>query len=337
MTMQIIRKNAFARAGVIGNPSDGYYGKTISIILKPFFAQVTLYEWDELEIVMNETNTRFRSVDELVLDVRQHGYYGGVRLIKAAIKRFVEYCRTNGIRLHERTFSIRFETCVPRQVGMAGSSAIIVATMRCLMEFYGVTIPQYLLPSLVLSVEQSELGISAGLQDRVIQVYEGMVFMDFSREKMRTENGLEFGQYVPVELDPQNLPPLYVAFRTEVSEPTEILHNNLRLRWNEGVPEVHAAMKRFAELTDLAKIAIESQNWSRLGELMNANFDLRRSICRIADGQIQMVEQARQLGVSAKFAGSGGAIIGTFPDEKTYRKLQETMSHSGCTVLKVYG
>ena len=43
MTMQIIRKKAFARAGVIGNPSDGYFGKTISVILKPYFAQVTLW------------------------------------------------------------------------------------------------------------------------------------------------------------------------------------------------------------------------------------------------------------------------------------------------------
>ena len=335
MTMQIIRKKAFARAGVIGNPSDGYFGKTVSVILKPYFAQVTLYEWDELEIVMNENNTRFRSIDALVQDVRLHGYYGGVRLVKAAVKRFAEYCRTYGIPLHERTFSVRFETNIPRQVGMAGSSAIIVATLRALMEFYEIEIPKHLQPSLVLSVERGELGITAGLQDRVIQVYEGMVAMDFSREKMRVENGLEYGLYEPVMLDPEELPPLYIAFKTDVSEPTEIVHNDLRHRWNDGVPEVHAAMKRFAELTDLAKTAIQEKNWSRLGELMDANFDLRRSICTIAPGQIEMVETARTCGVSAKFAGSGGAIIGTYPDEATLCRLTETMNGVGCTVQKV--
>ena len=75
MSIQIIRKTACARAGVIGNPSDGYFGKTISVILPAYFARVTVYEWEELEIVMRENNNRFRSIDDLVRDVRQHGYY----------------------------------------------------------------------------------------------------------------------------------------------------------------------------------------------------------------------------------------------------------------------
>ena len=32
--MLLIRKRAYARAGLIGNPSDGYNGKTISIIIR---------------------------------------------------------------------------------------------------------------------------------------------------------------------------------------------------------------------------------------------------------------------------------------------------------------
>lgn len=335
--MEIIRQKAFARAGILGNPSDGYFGKTIAVILKSYFAQVTIYEWDELEIVMNENDTRFRSLDELVQDVRLHGYYGGVRLVKATIKRFAEYCKKYGIHLHDRTFSIRYETNIPRQVGMAGSSAIIAATLRCLMKFYDVEIPKHLQPSLILSVEQGELGITAGLQDRVVQVYEGMIFMDFSRERLQTENDLEFGCYEPIKLNPEDLPPLYLAFKTDVSEPTEIIHNDLRHRWNDGVPEVHDAMKRFAELTELGRIAIESQRWERLGELMNANFDLRRKICQIAKGQIAMVETARAVGVSAKFAGSGGAIVGTYPDEPTYQRLVQSMKNAGCVVQKIYG
>ena len=41
---------------------------------------------------------------------------------------------------------------------------------------YRRALPQPLRPGLVLSAEQ-ELGITAGLQDRVIQEYEGVVFM----------------------------------------------------------------------------------------------------------------------------------------------------------------
>ena len=178
--MLIIRKRAYARAGLIGNPSDGYHGKTISIIVRNFWAEVVLYEWDSVDIVLAENDrARFSSIYDLAKDVKLHGYYGGIRLIKATIKRFVDYCERRGLTLHDRNFSVRYQTNIPQQVGMAGSSAIIVATLRGLMDFYGVAIPLEVQPSLVLAVEREDLGIGAGLQDRVIQVYEGMVYMDF--------------------------------------------------------------------------------------------------------------------------------------------------------------
>ena len=92
--MIIIRKRAYARAGLIGNPSDGYNGKTISIIVRNFRAKVVLYEWDTLDIVLAKNDrARFQSVFDLAKDVRLHGYYGGIRLIKATIKHFVDYCQ----------------------------------------------------------------------------------------------------------------------------------------------------------------------------------------------------------------------------------------------------
>ena len=129
--MRLIKNQAYARVGLIGNPSDGYHGKTISLILKNFCAEVVLYEWEDVEIVWTEQDqTRFDSVQALVKDVKLHGYYGGVRLIKATIKKFVEYCESQKVKLHKKNFSVRYHSDVPRQVGLAGSSAIIVATLR---------------------------------------------------------------------------------------------------------------------------------------------------------------------------------------------------------------
>ena len=106
--MQLIRHRAFARAGLIGNPSDGYHGKTISLVVRNFWAEAVLHEWDQVEVVPSqEDQSRFRSLGHLVRDVRLHGYYGGIRLIKATIKRFVEYCAGVGAELHDRNFSIR--------------------------------------------------------------------------------------------------------------------------------------------------------------------------------------------------------------------------------------
>ena len=47
----IIRTRAYARAGLAGNPSDGFFGKTISIIVKNYAAEVSLYETPRGDLV----------------------------------------------------------------------------------------------------------------------------------------------------------------------------------------------------------------------------------------------------------------------------------------------
>lgn len=331
--MELLRRRAYARAGLIGNPSDGYFGKTISFTLKNFWAEAVLYEWEDVEIVLSqEDRSRFRSVKELAQDVRLHGYYGGVRLVKATIKRFVEFCERNNLSLHDRNFSVRYQSNIPRQVGLAGSSAIIVATLRALMDFYGIEIPKQVQPSLVLSVETGELGIAAGLQDRVIQVYGGLVYMDFAKERMTEQMGLQCGVYEP--LDPKLLPPVYVAYAADSSEPTEVVHNPLRARFQAGDPAVIAAMQKFASLAADAREALLQRDTARLSSLMDENFNTRRSICQLAAKHVEMIEVARGVGASAKFAGSGGAIVGTYSDEAMFDRLKSDLGAIGCQVIK---
>jgi glucuronokinase len=331
--MLLIRKRAYARAGLVGNPSDGYFGKTISIIVRNRYAEVVLYEWEDVEVVWSdEDQSRFRSIWELARDVKLHGYYGGIRLVKATIKKFVEYCQEQRLALHDRNFSVRYHSTIPRQLGLAGSSAIIVATLRCLMEFYQVAIPLELQPSLALAVETEELGIAAGLQDRVIQVYEGLVYMDFARERMRQVGKLCYGVYE--QLDPGLLPPVYLAFKEEASEPTEVFHNDIRARYQRGDAAVLQAMSRFAELAAQGREALLAGDVERLAQLMNANFDTRRLIYQLPQAQIEMVELARSVGASAKFAGSGGAIIGTYRDEAMLAALTARLGQIGCSVLR---
>lgn len=331
--MFLTRKRAYARAGLLGNPSDGYHGKTISLTVRNYWAEVVLYEWDAVEIVLaDDDRAKFDSVEELARDVRLHGYYGGIRLIKATIKRFVDYCGERSLTLHDRKFSIRYQTTIPRQVGLAGSSAIIVATLRCLMEFYEVTLPLEAQPTFVLLVEQEELGITVGLQDRVIQVYEGLVYMDFDRSREHDVAGLRCFRYEP--LDPGLLPPLYVAHHETLGEPTEIFHNNIRERFNAGDAKVVDAMTRFARLAADGRDALLARDDERLARLVNENFDTRRRIYRIPEWQTAMVETARRCGASAKFAGSGGAILGTYRDDAMYDRVRESLTAIGSRTVK---
>ena len=326
----IINTSAYSRAGLIGNPSDGYHGKTISLIVKNFNANIILYESPEIHIISNQRDqSNFKSIEALIDDVKSSGYYGGVRLIKATIKKFGEYCIENNIDIEKKNFTVQYKTNIPRQVGLAGSSAIITATLRALMQYYSVEIPKPIQPNLVLSVESDELWITAGLQDRVIQVYEGLVYMDFDKETM-TKQG--FGLYEP--LDPKLLPPIFIVYGTKLSEVSGIPHSNIKDRFNRGNKEIIEAMKYFADLTFEAKQALLNKDYKKLKELMNANFDRRKEIFPISNQNLEIIKRARDLGASAKFTGSGGCIIGIYEDENMYEKLEKSFTKSDSVIFK---
>ena len=71
-----------------------------------------------------------------------------------------------------------------------------------------------------------------------------------------------------------------------------------------------------------------------LPALINANFDLRNKIFNVSEENRRMVQVARNAGASAKFAGSGGAIVGTYADDAQYAALVQALAAIGCTTLK---
>jgi glucuronokinase len=328
----IIESRAYARAGLLGNPSDGYFGKTISIIIRNFGAIVSIYESPDLVIEEQVIDSkRFRNIYHLCDSVSLTGYYGGTRLIKAAIKKFCEYCENNKIKLSNKNFTLRYQSSIPRQVGLAGSSAIITATMKGLMKFYNVKIPLPVLPSLILSAEVDELGIRAGLQDRVIQVYEGCVYMDFNKSYME-----EHKHGIYEHLDPGLLPKLYLAYKSQLSKVSGRVLNTLKQKYDNGDESVHKTLSDIAALAEKGKDAITRCDFNELNELINANFDLRYKIMHISESNLEMVRIARDCGASAKFSGSGGAIIGSYKDDEMLRKLVISMKKINARVIKPY-
>jgi glucuronokinase len=328
--VRIVETRAYARIGLLGNPSDGFFGKTISVTIQDFWAGIVLYEWPELEIVLgHQDRGLFHGIDELVEDVRLNGLYGGLRLIKAAIKRFAEYCSEKRLPLSSQNFSLRYETNIPRQVGLAGSSAIITAAFRALMDFYTIDIPREILANLILEVETKEIGIDAGLQDRVCQVYEGLIFMDFNEAYFKA-NG--HGRYR--SLDPNLLPPLFLAYRANLSQVSGIYHSNLRERWRLGDPKVIEAMQLFGELADDGMHCLLERDYGRLAKLIDRNFDIRSELSTLDPANVQMVHLARRLGLCAKYAGSGGAIVGICEEDDQFLKLKEEFGQLGCEVIR---
>ncbi len=328
----ILETRAYARAGLLGNPSDGYFGKTISISVRNFGAHISMFQTPELNIEPQLQDLhQYKNISELVDSINLSGYYGGTRLIRATIKMFWDYCQQQNIRLESNNFTIRYHSSIPRQVGLAGSSAIITACIRSLMKFYEVEIPKEILPSLILSVEKDELGINAGLQDRVIQVYEGCVYMDFNQSLIEKHN---HGHYEPLALS--GLPNLYIAYRLDMSKVSGTVLNDVRIRYEKKDPQVIETLNKIAECAEKGKKALEDGDSDTLYDLMNLNFDLRSQIMNIREVDKAMVETARKCGASAKFAGSGGSIIGIYKGDEMLNRLKVELQKLKARVINPY-
>jgi glucuronokinase len=326
----VIETYGFARAGFLGNPSDGYFGKTISFTMSNFRARVLLYPSARLEIRPSKADLPvFEDLNDLYTTTRWRGYYGGIRIIQALIVRLMDYCGEHGIELDNRNFTIEYESNIPQRLGLGGSSAIITAALRALLTYLEIEVPLPIQANLALETETKELGVPAGLQDRVIQAYEGLVYMNFARDIMERQG---YGEYE--RLDPALLPNVYVAYRTSLSEGTEVFHNNVRERWRSGDPEIVEAMKTWAGFAEQGRQALLTRDFDMLDRIINANFDLRAKIYKLSQGNLEMVHTARKVGATSKFAGSGGAIVGTYKDEAMYQALVQAMAPIGVALVK---
>ncbi|KAK9806753.1 hypothetical protein WJX72_001492 [[Myrmecia] bisecta] len=332
-----VTERVYARIGLLGNPSDGFFGKTISLSLQNFYAEVRCQPSAAVCFLPHPVHDscQFTSLTSLVSRVQGQGYYGGLRLLMAACKRFYEYCQQRAIPLPETGFTLSYDTNIPRQTGLSGSSAIVCAALNCLMKLHGVgnSIPMIDRPALVLSAEQ-ELGITAGLQDRVIQVYGGVVYMDFDRKYMDAHG---HGRYEP--LDVSLVPPLWLVYAENPSD-SGTVHSDVKRRWLDGDPEIYAGMAEVAELAVRGRQLLEQRDYHELAKAMDHTFNLRRRMfgdAVLGSINLRMIELARSAGGAAKFTGSGGAIVVMFPQggEAKSEQLRQLCSAEGFTVVPV--
>jgi glucuronokinase len=113
-----------------------------------------------------------------------------------------------------------------------------------------------------------------------------------------------------------------------------VFHNNIRERFNRGDQAVVGAMTTFADIAANGREALIAGDTERLARLIDKNFDTRRGIYRLPPWQIDMVEAARRCGASAKFAGSGGAILGTYSGEAMFDEVRDRLARIGSRTVK---
>jgi glucuronokinase len=309
---------------LLGNPSDQYEGRAIALVLRDFSAQVTIEPADRFEIVAGEDDQpHARDLRAMVSRLERDGCYGGVRLLQATLLGFarispeLQELPEDDPRLR---FRMRYGSEVPRQAGMSGSSAIVIAGLRALADWFGTPLDPDRQAETALAAEVEDLGIQAGPMDRVIQAHGGFMYMDFATSAWRT-------------LDARLLPPLFVAWDPDPGRDSGGTHQSVRSRWDAGDAQVREAMRVFPTLADAGVECLEKLDTEGLCRLVDRNFDLRSSIYTLHASDLAMVRIGREHGAGVKLCGSGGSVIGVLRDEARRAELERAYADAGYRVL----
>ncbi|MAG21812.1 MAG: hypothetical protein CL943_00710 [Candidatus Diapherotrites archaeon] len=297
--MNTIETKAFARVGLLGNPSDIYGGKGISC---------TIDKGVELSLKKNH---------DLVLNSNYEGtekhnthYNGKHDLVKACI---------NYLGLQNQPFEITYNSTIPKESGLAGSTAIIMAALRALQGFSGIKLSKYDMAELAMKIETNELGIACGPQDRYIISFQGIAFMDFAGKEFQKEAD-PFARIEPLDF---NEVPFFIAC-SDLSKKSALVHNDLRNRFLRGENWIKEEMDKLASLCTEGKKCLANQDWKGLGKLMNKNFEFRKKYFTVDEADLEIIETALAEGaLGAKLAGSGGAIAILYENDNAFNVLSE--------------
>lgn len=292
MTPEPAQAVAHARAALAGNPSDAYGGAVLAVTLDGLSAEAFAL-----------------SAQTLVVEPASD-------LVEATVRRFSLEFDVGALAT-----AVQWRTSVPRGVGLGGSSAIVIAVLRALCALYGTALDPARMAELALAIETEDLGIAAGLQDRVAQAYGGLVFMEFG----------DGGAYE--QLASELLPPLVVAWRADAAQDSGDVHASLRTRLKAGDATAVAGMKELAEIARAARAALVAGDIARLARTADESFDVRRRLLALDPRHVELVESARALGAGANYTGSGGAVVAVCRDQAHASTVARALAELGCGTL----
>jgi len=306
----VIRVTAPGRAGIIGNPTDGYGGTMIACSTANR-AQVDIEEGDRL-IIENSLGKR---VLKWRNDFNNQGDYFDV--VRSVLRYF---------KLYDLKAKISIRTSVPNQAGLAGSTAVLSAVLSAVAAYTGRKYHKYHLAELNRIIELHYMKVHCGYQDAYMTTFGGLNYLDFrGKEYYKDLDGEIYATVEPLAGYIGELP--MVIAHTGIKHHSGNFHKPLRDRWLEGDPDVVKAYTDIAQLAREGKKALLNGDWKQLAYLMNKNHEIQNSLTDSGEQNNYMIKVAKENGaLAAKLAGAGGGgtiIALTLEKERTIKALQD--------------
>jgi len=287
----VARGNAPACFPLIGAPSDRSGGAAITLALDALRVEATAEPGLGLELIVDG---------------------GQVDLVRAAMRQLLagrSDLSELGLRL-ELT-----DSGVPRGVGLGDRTATVLATLQALDGLFGIGLAREQLAPLALACLTDQLGEPGSLRDPVAQTEGGLTFMDFD-----PDGG---GRYEP--LDPNLLPPLFVAWPTDPEPAGQPPSGAVDAELGEG---------EAAELAGLAQRAL-SPLLIRDGAGFGVLLERDRELHETAEPANPLATAVSEVGAAVNSSSPTGAVAGLFRDEAQLEQIRAAVAGLGAELLVV--
>jgi galactokinase/mevalonate kinase-like predicted kinase len=307
-----IRATAPGRCGIVGNPTDMYGGSVLSCSI-PRRASVTLTDCDALTL---ETAGQTR-----VLRDRTDFHIQGDRF---DVPRAV----LSHLRLYDLRIRLTYDSDIPYQGGLSGSTALVAATLCAILRRQGASYHRHHFAELVRYVELNRMGIICGYQDAYMVTFGGLNYMEFrDKEFYRAVADEPYATMEPLAALASDLP--FILAHTGVRHHSGAVHRPFRERWLDGEQAVVEGYLRIGKLAREGKRAFLDGDWERLARLMTENHAIQRDLGGSGPENEILIAAALDGGaLAAKLAGagSGGTIIALHP---TPQSLEDPLRAAG--------
>ena len=322
-----------ARVGLVGNPSDGFGGAVLATVVPGFVA--TVRARTAATVCLREAPAD-AIADAAAADAMTtmsgaawwehaaaHGHGDEQRIISAALWTLMRHLEVR------RGIDLRWSTTVPRSVGLAGSSALAVATIDAASDVWGVALDRRVIAALALAAEVDVLGIAAGWQDRIVQSVDDTVLVDTAA--MEQVDGIDVPSVHVIR--PASPIRVVVGWAGHTASSSEGYHAALR----SPARRHDVAMRDLADLARAAAHSMRSGDRRAFAAAVDAGWRTRQAAAPLRADHTALVESVRSVGVAATTPGSGGSVVAVALDDDDERRVRAALGAAGSPayVLKI--
>ena len=237
------------------------------------------------------------------------------------LKRIINFFEGEGL-------NIVIQSDSPIGAGIAGSSALNVATCAAFTKWRGLDLSAEKLLDIAMNIEAQVINVPTGAQDYRPAYYGGISAI---------EMGVGGITRVPLDVEAPAIADRLVVAYSGVSRQSGINNWQVMKRRIDGEPSLIDHFEQICSVARAMRSALVASNWREVGHQMNREWELRKCLAPgvttpAIDNLIKQARSVGALGAKVCGAGGGGCIV-SLAEPTEVIAVSSALSSSGATIL----